>query len=89
MSKIRKPSISDQKKIDEVMKLMDKYGITISKAEGCDNVNFVLCIDRKYYAITNTDYFPPIFEEDNIEFIKSNPYGQIYFYDGKGNIIET
>jgi hypothetical protein len=75
MSKVKRPSISDQKKIDEVMKLMDKYNIKIIKALNSDVTDLVLNIRDKYYAIIDTDYFPPIY--DNTEFIKSNPFGQI------------
>ena len=86
MSKVKNPSISDQKKIDEVMDLMDKYKIRIARSVGTDDADFVLCMNDDCYAVTNTDYFPPVYDI-GVEFVKSNPYGHIYTYD-EGNIIE-
>ena len=87
MSKVKNPSISEQKKINEVMELMNKYRIRIARAEGSDDADLILSIDMKHYAITNSETFPPIFDGE-VEFIKSNPYGHIYTYDDEGNIIE-
>ena len=87
MSKIKRPSISEQKKINEVMELMYKYGIRITRAVGTDDADLILCMNGEHYAITNTGTFPPIFDGD-VEFIKSNPYGHIYTYDDEGNITE-
>ena len=87
MSKIKRPSISEQKKIDEVMELMNKYGIRITRAEGTDDADFVLYMNDDCYAVTNTDYFPPVYDI-GVGFIKSNPYGHIYTYDDEGNVIE-
>lgn len=85
MRKTKNPPTSDQDKINEVMELMDKYGIRIAKAICADNIDLVLSINSEHYAITNTDTFPPVFD-DGFEFVKSNLYGQIYFYNNEGNI---
>lgn len=87
MSKIKKPSISDQKKINEVMELMNKYDIKITRTVDSDSADLVLYINGKYYTIIKSDYFPTISDDDSIDFVKSDPYGQIYEYDNKGNVI--
>lgn len=84
MRKAKNPSISDRKKINEVMELMDKYGIRIVRAVCADDVDLVLNIKDKHYAIINTDHFPPVY--DDIKFVKSNSFGQIDFYDNEVNI---
>lgn len=70
------------------MELMNKYGIRITRAVGTDDADLILCMNGEHYAITNTETFPSIFDGDDVEFVKSNPYGQIYFYDDEDNIIE-
>ena len=86
MAKIKKPSIADQQKIDEVVDLMTKHNISLLSTRNPD-VDFVIRIgDDKFYAVTRTTCFPPRF--DDSDFIKSDENGIIYEYNENGELIE-
>ena len=84
MTRIKRPSISSRRKIDELFNFLQNNDMEILAGGNSDN-RLVIRVGDNYYACVNSDIIPPTF--DNFDLIKSNCEGTIVEYDENDNML--